>query len=114
MRPWFKGKFMNSRLHSHSNKTIPGKFRILQKKKKKLIIIIITYQNDKSRRNAAKNRILGKAAKKKFAQFKYFNQALNMGIYSVIESEDIPMRIKPQEFDQHGQPLHVAKRVNTK
>ena len=106
---------MNSRLHSHSNKTIPGKFRILQKKKKKIIIIIIiTYQNDKSRRNAAKNRILGKAAKKKFAQFKYFNQALNMGIYSVIESEDIPMRIKPQEFDQHGQPLHVAKRVNTK
>ena len=58
---------MNSRLHSHSNKTIPGKFRILKKKtkkKKKLIIIIITYQNDKSRRNAAKNRILGKAAKK--------------------------------------------------
>ena len=105
---------MNSRLHSHSNKTIPGKFRILQKKNKKLIIIIITYQNDKSRRNAAKNRILGKAAKKKFAQFKYFNQALNMGIYSVIESEDIPMRIKPHAWDQQGHLSQVAITVDIK
>lgn len=80
-----------------------------------------TYQNDKRRRNAARNRIWGQAAEQNLTI-----KPLTMSFKSAYERTDIdetaaswrnkylPIRINPQPCDQHNHLSQVATRVDIK
>lgn len=61
-----------------------------------------------------KTEFWGLLQKDEISQIRDYNKALNTGINTVMETECIPMRIKPQELDQHGQSLQVAASAKTK
>lgn len=73
------------------------------------------YQKDRSRRNAARNKILGQAAKQH--RFHVTSHLLNpyKRLLQLLNKEtDIPITMKPQDCDQQSQLLQAATRVNTK
>lgn len=67
----------------------------------------------KAKEMPQKIEFLGMLQRKKLAWFNSLT-VLDMDIKSVIKIEGIPMTIKPQELDQHGQSLQAARRANTK
>lgn len=52
--------------------------------------------------------------RRKISLFRYIDQTQKIGNMLVYETGSIPMRLKPQELDQHFHLLQAAKRVNTK
>ena len=66
------------------------------------------------KKKRCKKQDFGESCKAKVSLFKYFQKALKDNKYLASMTRNLPMKTKPQEWDQHCHPSQAAIRLNKK